>query len=95
MEIIAGWCKHDMKEVAGKLIPDNRGKDRENPCYSIDPLPNLFIRKVKILKKPRFESRKPMELHGEGISSGKATEAVIGANIEPAYGHEPPAQESV
>ncbi|XP_008588996.1 PREDICTED: 40S ribosomal protein S3a-like [Galeopterus variegatus] len=64
---------NDLKEVVNKLIPDSIGKDIEKACQSIYPLHDVFVRKVKMLKKPKFELGKLMELHGEGSSSGKAT----------------------
>uniref|UniRef100_G1STH1 Small ribosomal subunit protein eS1 n=1 Tax=Oryctolagus cuniculus TaxID=9986 RepID=G1STH1_RABIT len=51
--------------------------------------------KVKMLKKPKFELGKFMELHGEGSSSGKATGDETGAKVERADGYKPPVQESV
>uniref|UniRef100_A0A2K6LXZ7 Small ribosomal subunit protein eS1 n=1 Tax=Rhinopithecus bieti TaxID=61621 RepID=A0A2K6LXZ7_RHIBE len=76
---------NDLKEVVNKLIPDSIGKDIEKACQSVYPLHD----KVKMLKKPKFELEKLMELHGEGSSSGKAT------GDETADGYEPPVQESV
>ncbi|XP_023373347.1 40S ribosomal protein S3a-like [Otolemur garnettii] len=82
---------NDLKEVVDKLIPDSIGKDIEKACQSIYPLHDVFIRKVKILaqhlkvkmlKKPKFELGKLMELHGEGSSSGKATGDETGAKVE-------------
>ncbi|ELW66617.1 40S ribosomal protein S3a [Tupaia chinensis] len=64
---------NDLKEVVNKLIPDSIGKDMENLCQSIYPLHDVFVRKVKMLKKPKFELGNHMELHGEGSSCGKAT----------------------
>ncbi|KAG8514395.1 40S ribosomal protein S3a [Galemys pyrenaicus] len=55
----------------------------------------VFLKKVKMLKKPKFELGKLMELHGEGSSSGKATGDETGAKVEQADGYEPPVQESV
>ncbi|KAI4585045.1 hypothetical protein MJG53_006579 [Ovis ammon polii x Ovis aries] len=85
----------DLKEVVNKLIPDSIGKDIEKACQSIYPLHDVFVRKVKMLKKPKFELGKPMELHGEGSSSGKATGDETGAKVERADGYEPPVQELV
>ncbi|KAK2101717.1 40S ribosomal protein S3-1 [Saguinus oedipus] len=64
---------NDLKEVVNKLIPDSIGKDIEKACQSICSLHHVFIRKVKMLKKPKFELGKLMALHAEGSSSGKAT----------------------
>ncbi|KAK2102632.1 40S ribosomal protein S3-1 [Saguinus oedipus] len=86
---------NDLKEVVNKLIPDSIGKDIEKACQSIYPLHDVFIRKGKMLKKPKFELGKLMELHGEGSSSGKATGDETGAKVERADGYEPPVQESV
>ena len=86
---------NDLKEVVNKLIPDSIGKDIEKACQSIYPLHDVFVRKVKMLKKPEFELGKLVELHGEGSSSGKATRDETGAKVEQADGYEPPVQESV
>ncbi|ELW65742.1 40S ribosomal protein S3a [Tupaia chinensis] len=42
---------------------DPGGADKA--CQSIYPLHDVFVRKVKMLKKPKFELGKPMELQGE------------------------------
>ncbi|KAG8505284.1 40S ribosomal protein S3a [Galemys pyrenaicus] len=84
-----------LKEVINKLISDSIGKDIEKACQSIYPLHDVFVRKVKMLKKPKFELGKFMELHGEGSSSGKTTGNETGAKVERADRYEPPVQESV
>uniref|UniRef100_A0A8C6QKC3 40S ribosomal protein S3a n=1 Tax=Nannospalax galili TaxID=1026970 RepID=A0A8C6QKC3_NANGA len=71
----------DLKEVVNKLIPDSIGKDIEKTCQSIYPLHEVFISKVKMLKKPNH--------------SGKAAGDETGAKVERADGYEPPVQESV
>ena len=86
---------NDLKEVVNKLIPDSIGKDIEKACQSIYPLHDVFVRKVKMLKKPKFELGKLMELHGEGGSSGKAAGDETDAKVERADRYEPPVQESV
>ncbi|ELW61713.1 T-complex protein 1 subunit zeta-2 [Tupaia chinensis] len=62
---------NDLKEVVNKLFPDSIRKDIEMSYQSIYPLHNVFIRKVKMLKKPRFELGKLMELYGEGVALEK------------------------
>lgn len=89
---------NDLKEVVNKLIPDSVGKDIEKACQSIYPLHDVYVRKVKMLKKPKFELGKLMELHGEGGSTSaaaKPAEGDTGAKVERADGYEPPIQESV
>ena len=70
------------REVVNKLVPDSTGKDTEKACQSIYPLHDVFVRKVKMLKKPKFELGKLMEIHGKGSSSGKATGDKTGAEVE-------------
>ena len=40
----------DLKELVAKFIPEVIGKEIEKATSSIDPLQNVLIRKVKILK---------------------------------------------
>jgi len=53
----------DLKEVVRKLIPEMIGKEIEKATSSIYPLQNVFIRKVKILKAPKFDLGKLMEVY--------------------------------
>lgn len=52
----------DLKELVRKFIPESIGKDIEKATSSIYPLQNVFIRKVKILKAPKFDLGKLMEV---------------------------------
>ncbi|ELK23733.1 Bromodomain-containing protein 8, partial [Myotis davidii] len=54
----------------------------EQAYQSIYSLHDIFVRKVKMLKKFKFELGKLMELHSEGSSSGKATGDQTGAEVE-------------
>ena len=73
---------NDLKEVVSKLIPNSTGKDIEKTCQSIHLLHDVFFRKVKVLKNPKCELGKLIELHGEGSSSGKVTGYETGAKGE-------------
>jgi len=89
---------NDMKEVVNKLIPDSIGKDIEKSCQGIYPLHDVLIHKVKILKKPKLDVGKLMELHGEGSGSGasaKPVSAESGEAVERIDGYEPPVLENV
>ncbi|GLJ30971.1 hypothetical protein SUGI_0618290 [Cryptomeria japonica] len=55
----------DLKELVAKFIPEVIGKEIEKATSSIYPLQNVFIRKVKILKAPKFDLGKLMEVHGD------------------------------
>merc|ERR1711881_385405 len=71
----------DLKDVVNKLIPDSIARD---------------IEKAKVMKRPRFDLNKLMDMHGEG--SGKTvvtTDAATGEAVERPEGYEPPVLESV
>merc|ERR1711959_696841 len=46
-----------------KFTPEYIGKDIQKACEGIYPLQNVFIRKVKILKAPKFDAAKLAEIH--------------------------------
>lgn len=58
--------KVQLRELVKKLIPESIGKEIEKKTQGIFPLKDVLIRKVKILKKPKFDITKLMELHGDG-----------------------------
>merc|ERR1711931_51152 len=86
---------NDLKDVVNKLIPGSIGRDIEKVCQGIFPLADVFIRKVKILKKPKFDVGKLLELHGEGGSTSTTKTTDTGEVITRPEGYEPPVQESV
>merc|ERR1711988_1628188 len=55
----------DMGELVLKFIPESIGKDIEKACVGIFPLTNVFVRKVKIIKTPKYDVTKLMEVHGD------------------------------
>jgi hypothetical protein len=55
----------DLKELVQKFIPEAIGREIEKATRSIYPLQNVYIRKAKILKAPKFDVSKLLELHGE------------------------------
>ena len=52
----------DLKELVAKFIPEVIGRENEKATSSIYPLQNVFIRKIKILKAPKFDLGKLMEV---------------------------------
>merc|ERR1711957_511421 len=58
--------KVQLRELVKKLIPESIGKEIEKQTQGIYPLKDVLVRKVKILKKPKFDITKLMELHGDG-----------------------------
>ncbi|RUS26678.1 S-phase-specific ribosomal protein cyc07 [Jimgerdemannia flammicorona] len=86
----------DLKEVVAKFIAssspnaqDTIGYRIEKACQGIYPLQNVYIRKVKILKAPKFDVQKLLELHG-----GDAGDADVGTKVNKDF-VEPAVQESV
>ena len=44
-------------------IPDSIGKDIEKACQGIYPLHDVYVRKVKVLKKPKFDGKYSVCVH--------------------------------
>jgi len=73
---------NELKEVVKKLIPDNYASDIQRTCSGIYPLQDVYIRKVKVLKKPKSDLGKLLELHQEtGGPSGRPV-PVLGDAVE-------------
>lgn len=83
----------ELKDVVQKLIPNSIGGEIEKLCRGIYPLQNVNVRKVKVLKKPKFDVARLMEMHGE--SFGGVTVDEKGQRVERADGYEPPVQTAV
>merc|ERR1711924_384140 len=54
-----------LTELVNKLIPEVIGKEIEKACHGFYPLQNCHIRKVKMLKKPKFDLTKLLDIHGD------------------------------
>jgi len=89
--------KSELKDVVAKLIPDSMAKDIEKYCSYIYPLYDVYIRKVKVLKKPKFDLGRLLDMHGQGsgASAVVASGADAGQKIDRPDGYEPPVLESV
>jgi len=55
-----------LAELVNKLIPELIGREIERATQTIYPLNNVFIRKVKMLRAPKIDLNKLIELHGGG-----------------------------
>jgi len=60
----------DLKELVLKFVPEVIGREIEKACQGIYPLQNVYIRKVKILKSPKFDVQKLLELHTDTLDTG-------------------------
>jgi small subunit ribosomal protein S3Ae len=76
--------KGDLKDLVQKLIanPEPIAAEIEKKANTIYPLENVFIRKVKVMKKPKFDLTKLMELHGDSAAedTGAKADKVAAAN---------------
>merc|ERR1712057_1665 len=78
----------ELIKAVEKFIPEYIGKDIQKACEGIYPLQNVYIRKVKILKPPKFDAAKLAEIHaGEtgaetGAKIARATEEELAVTAE-------------
>merc|ERR1712007_50006 len=78
----------ELIKAVEKFIPEYIGKDIQKACEGIYPLQNVFIRKVKILKAPKFDAAKLAEIHAGD------TGAEVGAKVARAADEEMAANET-
>lgn len=92
-------------------IPNSIGQEIEKVCRGIYPLQNVMIRKVKVIKKPKFDGKKSMSIPDHmpnvllclvarlmemhGESYSGVTVDEKGQRVERVDGYEPPVQSSV
>jgi len=62
-----------LAELVTKLIPEMIGREIERSTNGIYPLTNVFIRKVKMLRAPKMDLNKLIELHGGGGGHDKGS----------------------
>ena len=86
----------DLKNLVDKFISNSIGERVAKECQGIYPLQNVFIRKVKVLKAPKFDAYKFADLHSAdsqtpivgatavslGEDTGVATERPIGESMD-------------
>jgi len=62
-----------LRDLVKKLIAESIGKEIQRQTQGIFPLKDVLCRKVKIIKKPKFDITKFMELHADhGEDLGKS-----------------------
>ncbi|XBA49687.1 40S ribosomal protein S1-A [Candidozyma auris] len=67
-----------LAQLTAKLIPEVIGREIEKSTQSILPLQNIHIRKVKLLKQPKFDLGSLLALHGEGSTDDKGKKVSSG-----------------
>ena len=70
----------DLKDLVQKFVAEVIGTEITKACQSIYPLQHVHVRKVKILKAPRFDLGKLLEVHGE--SSEDTGTKVVGKDFK-------------
>ena len=75
----------DVRGVVTKLLPDSKASDITKAAASTYPLHEVHVQKVKVLKKPRFDVSKLLDMHGEAgkVVTKKDGEQVVTDNYEP------------
>jgi len=68
-EIVTHESNVELKDLVNKFIPDAIAMAISKECKKIYPLQNIYIRKVKVLKTPKVDTQKLLELHGEGSNT--------------------------
>ncbi|GMI28205.1 hypothetical protein TeGR_g5336 [Tetraparma gracilis] len=74
--------KCDLKELVKKLLPEVMGQEIEKACQGIFPIKDTFVRKVKVLKKPKFDVTKLMEMHADNGEDVGAKVAAIAEEVK-------------
>jgi len=76
----------DLNKLVEKFIPESIGREIEKATQGIYPLQHVFIRKVKLLRSPKLDTTKLMELHGGSdaavADAGKAVERPADADAD-------------
>merc|ERR1712113_569398 len=82
-----------LRDLVKKLIAESIGKEIQRQTRGIFPLKDCLVRKVKIIKKPKFDISKFMELHqdtgddiGKQLGRPEADDAVNTLTAEIAAG---------
>jgi len=72
----------ELQVLVNKFIPELIGKEIEKACQTTYPLQNVHIRKVKMLKKPKFDLTKLLEIHGDNGLAPVQSEADKGEAVK-------------
>jgi small subunit ribosomal protein S3Ae len=65
----------DLHHLVLKLIPETIGREIERAAELVYPLQNVLIRKVKMLRAPKVDIGKLLELHGGADAVASASQA--------------------
>jgi len=71
----------DLNELINKLMIETIGREIEKATQGIYPLQNVHIRKAKVVRSPKFDIGKLMEIHG-GAEAVQSAIAASGKKLE-------------
>jgi len=69
----------DLNELVARLIPEAIGKEVEKATEGVYPLQNVLIRKVRMLRAPKSDLGKLLEIHGGAEVAVQPQAAAAGA----------------
>jgi len=72
----------DLNELVVKFIPESIGQEIERATQGTYPLQNVLIRKVKMLRAPKTDIGKLLELHGGADAAAASALAEKGRELE-------------
>lgn len=72
----------DLSKLVSEFIPESIGNDIMRACNSIYPLNNVYIRKCKVLRKPKFDLQKLLEAHQGGAAAPAVDEEGLVEELE-------------
>jgi len=55
----------DLRELVNNFVPESISKEIEKACQAIYPMHDVFVRKVKVMKRPKFDVSRLLEIHGD------------------------------
>merc|ERR1712166_1605457 len=83
MEIMLKECQSaNLRDLFKKILTETVSKSITDECSKIFPLQNVLVHKAKVLKKPKFDLTKLMELYQEDKTEAMTAAPVEGNKLE-------------
>jgi len=71
----------DLHQLVQKLLPDSIGTEIEKATKGVYPLHHVYVRKVKVLRTPKTDLARLMEMHG-GAEALKSADAPVSVAVD-------------
>lgn len=81
-QVVTRECSIELIDLVRKFIPEVIGKEIEKATERIYPLQNVLIRKVKILKAPKLDVNKLLQIHGGAEQAGAQAATTAGLQTD-------------